>query len=140
MRTSTAILFVLAAELTGCGGSSSKSVTPTPTPTPTPAVQLAMFSDPASSFTTTDVRDVDDQIVQFDTASGSLVWAADGEKFPGYPVNGNIISGAFQVRFGTKNGERRAYFTEKSSATICDISVFNGQLSITGTPATVPGS
>ena len=139
MRTSKAILLILATALAGgCGG--SKSVTaPSPTPSPSPPV-LAMFTDPTTGFSTRDVRDSDDQIVQFDTATNSLIWAADGEKFPGYRVSDNFIDGTFQVRFGTKNGERRAYFTEKASATICDISVFNGQLSINPTLATVPGS
>jgi hypothetical protein len=73
-------------------------------------------------------------------ASNSLIWAADGRSFPGYPVTGNFIAEGFQVRFGTKNGEHRAYFTETSSATICNIAVDNGQLSITATPATVPHS
>ena len=45
----------------------------------------------------------------------------------------------FQIRFGTKDGERRAYFTETASATICDIEVVGGQLAIEPTTVTVPG-
>ena len=84
-----------------------------------------MFTDPASSFTTSDVRDVQEQIVRFDTASNSLIWAGDGRSFSGYPVSGLFIraDSFFQVRFGTKAGERRAYFTEAAAATICDIEI-----------------
>jgi hypothetical protein len=46
----------------------------------------------------------------------------------------------FQVRFGTKDGERRAYFTETVTTTIRDIEIIGGQLVITGTNVTVPGS
>jgi hypothetical protein len=105
-------------------------------------VQLAIFHDPASTFSTSDVRDVQDQIVRFDTAASSLIWAADGRSFPGYAVDGNFIRSdrAFQVRFGIKDGERRAYFTETIKGTICDIEVINGQLLLSSTNVTVPGS
>jgi hypothetical protein len=42
------------------------------------------------------------------------------------------------VRFDVAR-ERRAYFTETASATICDIAVSGGQLSISPTNVTVPG-
>ena len=101
-----------------------------------------MFTDPASNFSTSDVRDVQDQIVRFDTANNSLIWAADGRSFPGYPVSGTFVRADkfFQVRFGTKNGEHRAYFTEAASATICDVEVVNGQLVISPTAVPVPGT
>jgi hypothetical protein len=138
MRTCSVAAFAVVIQvLVACGGDSGSSTSTPTNPTP-PTPQLAMFMDPDSTFSTTDVRDVDDQTVQFDTASNSLIWVADGRSFPGYPVSGNFIAGTFQVRFGTKNGEHRAYFTEASSATICDIAVNNGQLSITATPETVP--
>ena len=101
-----------------------------------------MFSDPASTFTTSDVRDVQDQIVRFDTASTSLIWAEDGRSFPGYPVAGNLVGYccSFQVRFGTKDGERRAYFTDYDTATIWDIEIVGGRLNFSLTNARVPGS
>jgi hypothetical protein len=146
MRLTTILLLVLIEGLAGCGGSDSPptaSPSPTPSPTPSPApVQLAVFSDPASSFSTSDVRDVQEQIVRFDVASNSLIWAGDGRSFSGYPVNGLFIRSDrfFQVRFGTKDGERRAYFTEAVATTICDIEIVGGQLVITATNVTVPGS
>jgi hypothetical protein len=143
MRISTAILLlVLIDGIDGCGGSGSAPPTPS-TPTPPPgAVQLAVFSDPASTFMTSDVRDVQEQTVRFDLTTSSLIWAADGRSFQGFPVSGNFVRADknFQVRFGTKDGERRAYFTEAASATICDIEVVGGQLSILPTNVTVPGS
>jgi hypothetical protein len=92
-------------------------------------------------FTTSDVRDVQEQIVRFNTVDNSLIWAADGRRFPGYPVSGNFIRQDmfFQVRFGTKDGERRAYFTEAARGTICDIEVIGGQLVISPTNVTMPG-
>lgn len=133
------VLFVLAAAGAGCGESPVTPSPPTP-PAAQPAPVLAVFTDPASGFTTSDVRDVQDQIVRFDTARNALIWAADGSSFLGYPVSGNSIqAGHFQVRFGTKNGERRAYLTETGPATICDVEVYGGLLlSILPTTVKVP--
>lgn len=143
-RFTFAIITIAAAA--GCGGSNSSPTTPSnptlPPPPPSTQVQLALFSDPASSFTTSDVRDVQEQIVRFDTASNSLIWAADGRRFTGFPVNGNFVRADrfFQVRFGTKDGERRAYFTESVATTICDVEIVGGQVIITATNVNVPGS
>jgi hypothetical protein len=145
MRLTAIVLLVLIEGLAGCGGSDSAPTAPSDTTQPPPAqVELAVFSDPSSSFSTSDVRDVQDvpeQIVRFDVASNSLIWKADGRTFPGYPVSDNFIGSDkhFQIRFGTKDGERRAYFTETASATICDIEVSGGQLMISPTNVKVPG-
>jgi hypothetical protein len=139
-----AVALVIGAGVVGCDGSSTPATpTPQPGPTPQPApVQLAVFSDPDSSFMTSDVRDVQGQIVRFDMANGSLIWVADGRSFSGYPVNGLFIRADrfFQVRFGTEVGERRAYFTEAVATTICDVEVAGGQLVITPTNVHVPGT
>jgi hypothetical protein len=59
--------------------------------------------------------------------------------FNGYPVTDSYFLGtAFQVRFGTEGGERRAYFTETGPATICDIAIVNGVLHL-ATNVPVPG-
>jgi hypothetical protein len=147
IQLAAVMLLILIVGLAGCGGSDSAPTAPSsptpPPPAPAP-VQLAMFTDPSSSFSTSDVRDVQDvpeQIVRFDVASNSLIWKADGRTFPGYPVSGNFVASDkhFQIRFGTKDGERRAYFTETASATICDIEVTGGQLMISPTNVRVPG-
>ena len=143
MRMSTAILFlVLTPGMAGCGGSGSAPTTPTPPAQPPIPVQLVVFRDPDSTFSTSDIRDVQDQIVRFDMTSNSLIWAADGRSFPGYPVSGNFVRAdrAFQVRFGTKDGERRAYFTETVATTICDVEIVGGQLLISPTNVNVPGN
>jgi hypothetical protein len=77
--TSTAILLLILIEgIAGCGSESAPTTPSTPTRSPQPGpVQLAMFSDPASSFTTSDVRDVQEQIVRFDVTSNSPICAAD---------------------------------------------------------------
>lgn len=105
-----------------------------------PNEALAVFADSESSLRTNDVYDVDDEIVRFDPADDSLVWVATEESFPGFPVAGDLLgaTGFFQVRFGTVDGQRRAFFTEASTATICDISVTGGSLGIAPTSVTVP--
>jgi hypothetical protein len=55
------------------------------------------------------------------------------------PSNFVATDKRFQIRFGTKDGERRAYFTETASATICDIAVSGGHLLISPTTVPVPG-
>lgn len=102
---------------------------------------LVVFVDPASDFSTTDVRDVDEEIVQFDADTNAIVWAADDSEYQAgsWTTDGNrLASGGFTVRFGTKDGERRAYFTETGPATICDIRLSNGFLGIFATNVTVP--
>jgi hypothetical protein len=98
-----AILFV--AVLTGagaCGSSGSMSTTPSPT-----QPQLAVFMDPASAFSTSDVRDVQEQIVRFDTATSSLIWAADGRSFSGVSRQ-RAVREKRQVLSGAVRDERRS--------------------------------
>jgi hypothetical protein len=102
---------------------------------------LAVFVDPDSNFSTSDVHDSNDDIVQFDAVAKTIIWAADDTAFDAgsWDVNGVLLQGGrFTVVFGTKNGDPRAYFTETASATICDVAVQGGQVSITGTLLTVP--
>lgn len=101
---------------------------------------IVVFSDPDSEFTTSDVRDIDEQIVQFDGVAKTMIWVDGNIEFPGWAVEGNLLGETqfFQVRFGTKDGEQRAYFTETGTATICNIEVPNGALSITATSTPVP--
>lgn len=103
---------------------------------------LVVFFDPDSEFSTTDVRDVEDEIVRFDGAAKAIIWVADDLVFDEgvWEIDGNFlrVGRPFQVRFGTVDGERRAYFTETGPATICDISVVQGQLRIAATSVLVP--
>ena len=145
--TKASIVVMLMVGMPACSDSPSTPTPPTPTPTPAPTpppmpVQLAEFVDPATGLTTSDVHDAQREIVRFDRANNSLIWAADGRSFPGYPVDGNFLGCCrnVQVRFGTEDGERRAYFTETVPATICDIEVFGNRLVISATSVPVPGT
>jgi hypothetical protein len=145
--TKAIIVVMLMVAMPACSDSPSTPTPPTPTPTPAPTpppmpVQLIEFVDPTTGFSTSDVRDVEGEIVRFNRTNNSLIWAADGRSFPGYPVDGNFLDSArsFQVRFGTENGERRAYFTETGPATICDIEVVGSSLAISATSVPVPGT
>ena len=108
------------------------------------AAMLAVFfdTDETTGFETSDEYDVDNEVVQFDTATKSIIWAADGRAFQegGWDVDGNILgaAGFFQVRFGNVDGQRRAFFTETGPATICDIEPVGDSLSITSTDTLVP--
>ena len=145
-RTRTGIvLLVLAQGLAGCGrGSSSAPSAPSPVPQVVPPAPIrdVVFTDIASGFSTSDVRDAQDQIVRFNTA-GELIWTADDSRFPGLAA----YDGSLEVRFGTKNGEPRAYLTFSMSyyhygppATVIDLEVVDGKLIIIATtvPVSVP--
>ena len=143
--TKASIVVMLMVAMPACSDSPSTPTPPTPTPTPAPTpmpVQLVEFVDPATGLSTSDVRDTQRQIVRFDRANNSLIWAADGRSFPGYPVDGDFVRSDrfFQVRFGMENGERRAYFTEAVNTTICDIEIVGSTVVISATSETVPGT
>ena len=102
-------------------------------------IDFNMFQDPDSEFSTSDVMDIDGEIVRFDAANQQMIWAADSTAFDGWDIDGNALAGGFfTVRFGTENGVRGAYFTETSPPTICDIAVTDGSLRISPTTTTVP--
>lgn len=148
---------MLAQGLAGCSGDSSSSSAPSSAPSPVPQqvtqptpIQLVVFTDPVSGFSTSDVRDVQEEIVQVNTAR-ELIWTANGTRFPGYPVRGNFIAAdgtcefcSFEVRFGTKDGERRAYLTfdyhHDNPGTLVDIEVVGGELVMTRTSVPPPGT
>jgi hypothetical protein len=147
MRTTGIVLFAaIAAVHVACGGGPAMT---SPSSVPR-AAALARFLDPDSDFATTDVRDAQDEIVQFNTA-GELVWPADGSRFPGYIADGRVVTANntcagcyFYVRFGTENGERRAYLTwsaavtEDQPATLLDVAVVGGALVVQDTDVVVP--
>lgn len=134
------------------------SQSPIPPPTaPAPAPVLTQFREPATGFSTTDLRDVQEQILQLNSA-GELIWTADGTRLPGYRVSsgglqnsGYYIEGnicpqgcAFEVRFGTRDGERRAYLTvdygHDNPGTLVDVEVTSEGLRVTQTSVVPPGS
>jgi hypothetical protein len=121
-----------------------------PQPAPT-STQLVAFTDPVSGPTTPDLRDVDDQTVHINTAD-ELIWAADGTRFAEFIAVGNFIAYHhktdvfFQIRFGTRDGQRRAYIgwpdhhLAGRTPTIADLWVDEGGgLRIAETDVAIPG-
>ena len=87
---------------------------------------MQVFAEPENDLRTTAVHDIHGEIVRVNRVSNALVWEENGESyFPGqFFVNNQYWLGNtqfFQVRFGTENGIRRAYFTETATGTICDL-------------------
>lgn len=150
MRISTgSVVLMLALGLSGCDrpGSSSWPLGPSviaPAPAPVP-ISLIRFTDPTSGLSTSDVRDAQEQIVRFNSAS-ELIWAADGSRFPGYAAGrSGINDGSMEVLFGTKNGERRAYLVFSLGyhhyappAIVVDLEIVDGRLVIVSTEPPVP--
>ena len=103
------------------------------------AQRYVTFDDPDSDFSTSEVHDIDEEIIQFDARRMTLIWEADGTVFDTWEIRDNFLGGsqAFQVRFGTIRGQRRAYFTETGPATICNFGVQEGDFFIRPTSTTV---
>jgi hypothetical protein len=156
-----ALLLTLLPALAGCDGAApSTPSTPSPVPSSAPpaAPTLVVFTELMTGFTTSDLRDAQDQIVQLNSAN-ELVWTADGTRLPGYRTNSFISGGhrhqfiegkicaavcAFEVRFGTEGGERRAYLTvdyiHDNPGTVVDVEVAGGELLVTQTDMYPPGT
>jgi hypothetical protein len=108
------------------------------------AAAFVRFVDDATGFATDEVHDVDREIVRFDTVQGAMVSLDTGDAVSGWAATGNDLSWSrsrveFQVRFGTEQGERRAFFTETVAGTICNLAVYGpDQLGISGTSQLPP--
>jgi hypothetical protein len=151
------ILLLMGAQGLGCNGSGSSSEPFVPSSYTPPAPTLVVFTDRASGFSTSDVRDVEEEILQFNTA-GELIWTADDTRLPGYQVGqdgwGNLqywVAGkicpegcAFVIRFGTRDGERRAYLTvdygHNNPGTLVDVEVNDGALLVAQSQVYPPGT
>jgi hypothetical protein len=130
-------------------------------PTPVAATNagpLVVFTEPATGFSTTDVHDAHDRIVQF-TTSGDLVWTPDGTHIPGYLVEPHAQPPAyflgpgafpcaefcdFSIRFGAREGQRQAYMTidygHSNPGTMVDVEVIDHALVVTQTSRFPPGT
>ena len=156
MRTQAAIVIVIVANgLAGCDGSSSQPTSPSSASSgnPSGAPALVTFFDPASRFSTSDLRDAEDEIMQFSTA-GELVFPATNTRLAGFRrlsgpeqgIEGDICgrSCGFVVRFGIKDGEQRAYLTidygHDNPGTLVNVAVANGVLFMSQTDLYPPGS
>ena len=158
MRTPILLLALLPA-LTACGESSPAA------PSQPPPVQVRVaptpfeFIEDGTGFRTFDLRDAQNQIVQVNS-NGELIWTADGTRLPGYRatshqfqdgrryyfIEGKICEAGceFEVRFGTEDGERRAYLTvdygHDNPGTVVDVEVVGGALQVTQTDVYPPGT
>jgi len=152
-----AVLFV-AGGLVGCSDPTVRA--PAAPSAPSAVAQpnagaLVVFKDPLTGLSTSNVRDAQDHIVQFTTA-GELVWAADGTRLLGHAASGpGYHSSAIEaaepscqcwlvVRFGTGNGERRAYLTADyihfNPRTVVALQIAGGALIVSRTDVFPPGT
>ena len=158
IRIFVPLLLTLLPALTGCDSATPSTPSPVPSSAPPAAPTLVVFTELTTGFATSDLRDAQDQIVQLNSAN-ELVWAADGTRLPGYRTSSFISGGhrhqfiegkvcpegcAFEVRFGTADGDRRAYLTvdygHDNPGTVVDVEVAGGELLVTQTDVYPPGS
>ena len=86
-----------------------------------------MFLDAETGFSSARVHDADREVVCFDPTLSTMV-SDDGTTVAEWTASNNDLtwarsSVAFRVRFGSEQGERRAYFTETATGTICDLDI-----------------
>lgn len=163
MTANTRTLIGLILLVLGTGGCSDLSSPAAPSgppraPTVPSEPRLITFTEQGSGFSTTDLYDVDDEILQVNSHR-QLIWVADGTLLAGYTVESHSIDGApiywingricspgcaFEIRFGAKDGQRRAYLTvdygHDNPGTVVDVAVVQGELVVTPTSTYPPGS
>ena len=143
----------------GLGACDNPSARPPSAPSAPPAVSqpkpsaLVVFTDPLTGFSTSDVRDAHDRVVQFTTAH-ELIWI-DGTRLsrhdadgPGYRGQQGAPEASCQcwlvVRFGAAAGERRAYMTgdvgHSNPGTVVDLEVTGSELVVRWTDLFPPGT
>ena len=146
----TTILLALTLTMAGCSGPTSPSRAVAATSTA--ATALMVFTDRASGFSTTDVRDAHEQIVRFNTA-GEMIWTTGDARFPGFLADDQVVTAErvcagcyFFVRFGTRDGDRRAYLTWSGDpapdrpVTVLDVDVVGGRLLVADSGQALPTS
>ena len=100
------LVLVFAMGLIGCEGASPVSPTvdraPSPSPSTAPSPSpvsasptLIVFTERGTGFSTSEVRDVQEQVRQINTAN-ELIWAADGTRLPG--TGSNTLQGLLHRR------------------------------------------
>ncbi len=102
----------------------------------------AVFEDPSSDFQTTRVYDSNREVVQFHIENMTIERELDGVAALTWVANGNALiangnRNVFQIAFGSEGGEQRAYFTEVSTGTICDLE-FQGENRLAIYPTSEP--
>lgn len=139
----------------GTGGCESRTpqrsafLGPTPGPSEVASSPLVQFVEAPSGFSTSEVRDAGGHILRF-SKTGDLIWP-DASRIPGYPQVGSVTIGAqplcecwLEVRFGTEEGERRAYLTidygHYNPGKLIRLELENGRLGMSETATYPPGS
>jgi hypothetical protein len=118
---------------------------------------LWVFREPDSGFSTSDLHDGQGRILQVNTA-GHLIFLAEAIGLPSHSVTGGNFGETFipvealcscwlEVRFGTKDGERRAYLTAEygqghgvNPGTLVDVGFSGGTLVVSQTTVYPPGT
>jgi hypothetical protein len=148
------IVFMVANGLVACSNPTGPAPAPVPSAPssvsqPSPPA-LVVFKDPLTGLSTSDVRDARGHIVQF-TTTNELIWI-DGIRLSGHQMNGhgsNVPEEAscqcwLVVRFGTADGERRAYMTadigHSNPGTVVDLEIMGSALVVSWTDLFPPGT
>ena len=110
------------------------------------AAPLHVFTEAATGFSTSDLRDAHDHIVRVD-GDGYLIWG-DGTALTGFAVvdgiyitmnADHVCACTLEVRFGTEGGERRAYLTadygHENPGTMVDLALTGNGLRVAHPPA-----
>jgi hypothetical protein len=115
------------------------------------AAPLHAFTEAATGFSTSDLRDAQDHIVRIDR-DGYLIWAENGTVLTGFSVvggkinlnAGHVCACVLEVRFGTEHGERRAYLTadwgHDNPGTVVDLALDSGALVVRRSARYPPGT
>lgn len=148
--THAAVVNVLAVIVTTVGCNNPAAPAPS-APSPPPGVsqpkptELVVFRDPVTGLSTSDVRDARGHVVQFTTAN-ELVWI-DGTHLSGHQVDVSEEASCqcwLVVRFGSADGERRAYMTADAGhynpGTLVDLEMTENRLVVTWTDLFPPGT
>jgi carboxypeptidase family protein len=140
-----AIVLIVANGLVACSGSPAAPAPSAPSGVSQPAAAaLVAFKDPVTGVSTSDVRDARGHIVQFTTAN-ELVWI-DGTHLSGHRVDDREEPSChcwLVVRFGSADGERRAYMTADAGhynpGTLVDLEITGSSLVVSWTDLFPPG-
>ena len=156
-RSSALVLcLTVSTVLSGCDRNNAPQPGTAPTPVPTsgtPApplgTHLIQFMDPVTGTETPDVYDAQGHVVQFNS-DNQMIWAADDTHIKNYVAVGYYIPAELlcqcwlEVRFGTADGQRRAYLTadygHSNPGTLIALALTNGTLAMTQSALYPPGS
>ena len=99
-------------------------------------VELTVFSDPDSDFTTTELLDVHGEALSF-TADGRIVWVETSmawalSRNAEWTTDGNFLRSDeyFTVAYGTVDGAFGGWITRTSTGYVCDFSAQDDELNI----------